>query len=210
MEHFSARLTGPFLRFVGPASVGTPSIECSVRNSVFSLSENVPFVLSEAAIAPEDARRMVVWQGERNFFDDVAIFWSLEASDDLLSWEDWQELWQPDGNVGSKNLPIDWIVERPFENQIEVGEPNTSTFELGPGIAELNPAIEGATDGSDAGADLSELPLQAAEKLPVSETPVPSAETPAKSDTSTPEPAAAGNRATGTSPTGRTSSSLPE
>lgn len=158
IEHLSARLTGSFLRFAGPVSVDTSTIDCSVRNSVISRSGDAPFVVSEAAISPEDARRMIVWRGERNFFDGIATFWALESSDDALTWDDWQELWQPDGNVGSRNLPIDWIVPSPFENQMVTSGPALDLFLLGPGIVELNPAIQGATDGSDAGADLSELP----------------------------------------------------
>lgn len=172
IEHLSARLTGSFLRFAGPVSVDTSTIDCSVRNSVISHSGNAPFVVSEAAISPEDARRMVVWRGERNFFDVITTFWALESSDDALTWEDWQDLWQPDGNVGSRNLPIDWIVPSPFENQMTGSGPAIDLFLLGPGIVELNPAIQGATDGSDAGADLSELPQQDIGNLPAADSDV--------------------------------------
>ena len=172
IEHLSSRLTGSFLRFAGPTSVDTPSIECNVRNSVFSHSSNASFVLSESAVSPEDARRMMVWRGERNFFDTIAVFWSLESSDDFLTWEDWQELWQPDGNVGSRNLPIDWIVKSPFDTSSESGEAKLDAFQLGPGITELNPAIHGATDGSDAGAELPDLPLTTVTKKPAASTSV--------------------------------------
>jgi hypothetical protein len=101
---------------------------------------------------------MLVWRGERNFFDSVAVFWSVEASDDVLSWEGWQTLWQTNGSVGSKNLPIDWLAERPFDTEETFGELTPSVWQLGPGLTELNPAIQGSTDGSDAGAELSELP----------------------------------------------------
>lgn len=173
IEHLSARLTGSFLRFAGPVSVDTSTIDCSVRNSVISHAGDAPFVVSEAAISPEDARRMVVWRGERNFFDAITTFWALESSDDALTWEDWQELWQPDGNVGSRNLPIDWIVPSPFENQMTGSGPALDLFLLGPGIVELNPAIQGATDGSDAGADLSELPQLAIGNGPAADANVP-------------------------------------
>lgn len=187
LEHFTARLTEPFLKSIGPVSVNTQSVECSVRNSILSLARNVPFVLSDASIAPEDARRMVVWRGERNFFDDISHFWSLESSDDLLSWDQWQELWQPNGNVGSKNLPIDWIVKQPFDEAAEFSPIQPDTYQLGPGIAEVNPAIQGATDGSDAGADLAELPW-GSEKEPVSDSPDTKSEpsaSPASDDTAT-------------------------
>jgi hypothetical protein len=158
MEHLSARLSGSFLRFVGPVSVDVPAIECRVRNSIISSTEASPLVVSEVAIPAEDARRMLVWRGERNFFDSVAVFWSVEASDDVLSWEGWQTLWQTNGSVGSKNLPIDWLAERPFDTEETFGELTPSVWQLGPGLTELNPAIQGSTDGSDAGAELSELP----------------------------------------------------
>lgn len=158
IEHLSARLSGSFLRFSGPVSVDVPEVEFRVRNSIISATETSPLAVSEVAIAPEDARRMLIWKGERNFFDSVAVFWSLEASDDVVSWDDWQTLWQTNGNVGSRNLPIDWLTNRPFDTEQVVGALAPDVWQLGPGLTELNPAIQGSTDGSDAGADLSELP----------------------------------------------------
>jgi hypothetical protein len=159
IEHLSARLSGSFLRFVGPVSVDVPAVECRVRNSIVSSTDASPLVVSDVAIAAEDARRMLVWKGERNFFDAIAVFWSLEASDDALTWEDWQSLWQTNGNVGSKNLPIDWLLAPPYNSEETIGRLTPEVWQLGPGLTELNPAIQGSTDGSDAGADLAELPL---------------------------------------------------
>jgi eukaryotic-like serine/threonine-protein kinase len=168
MEHLTARLSGSFLRFSGPVSLDLPTVELRVRNSVISSTEASPLVVSEIAIAAEDARRMLNWKGERNFFDSVAVFWSLEASDDVLSWDDWQTLWQTNGNVGSKNQRIDWMTERPFDTKLVVGKSTPAIWQLGPGLTELNPAIQGSTDGSDAGADLSDLPWVVEKPSPVS------------------------------------------
>lgn len=159
MEHLSVRLSGSFLRFVGPVSVDVPAIECRMRNSIVSSTDASPLVVSDVAIAAEDARRMLVWKGERNFFDAIAVFWSLEGSDDALTWEDWQGLWQTNGNVGSKNLPIDWLLASPYDSEETTGRLTSEVWQLGPGLTELNPAIQGSTDGSDAGASLVELPL---------------------------------------------------
>jgi len=164
VEHLSARISGSFLRLAGPVAVDVPAIECRVRNSIISSTEASPLVVSEVAIAAEDARRMLVWRGERNFFDAVPVFWSLKASDETLSWDDWQTLWQNNGNVGSKNLPIDWMIERPFDSAEFISRLTPGIWQLGPGLTELNPAIQGSTDGSDAGADLAELPLTIAPK----------------------------------------------
>ena len=171
VEHLSARLSGSFLRLMGPVAVDVPAIECRVRNSIISSTESSPLVISEVGIAAEDARRMLVWRGERNFFDTVPVFWSLEASDETLSWDDWQALWQTNGNVGSKNLPIDWMIERPFDSAEFIGRLTPSIWQLGPGLTELNPAIQGSTDGSDAGADLAELPLTTESKPAPSKVP---------------------------------------
>lgn len=207
MEHLSVRLSGSFVRFVGPVSVDVPAIECRVRNSIISSTEASPLVVSEVAIPAEDARRMLVWRGERNFFDSVDVFWSVEASDDALSWEDWQTLWQNNGSVGSRNLPIDWLTERPFDTQETFGPLTPGVWQLGPGLTELNPAIQGSTDGSDAGADLSELPWVTEKKTPVSDSPEaetksatsPTADSPQPSvSTQTPSANSTGSTATGT------------
>ncbi len=182
MEHLSARISGAFLRFSGPVSLDVPTVDFQVRNSIISSTESSPLVVSEVDIASEDARRMFTWKGERNFFNSVAVFWSLEASDDVLSWDDWQTLWQTNGNVGSKNLPIDWLTERPFDTEQVVGALTPDVWQLGPGLTELNPAIQGSTDGSDAGADLSELPWVVEKPSPVSS----SSETETNAATSSP------------------------
>lgn len=204
IEHLSARLTGSFLRFAGPVSVDSSAIDCSVRNSVLSHSGDAPLVVSEAAISPEDARRMIAWRGERNFFDAISVFWALESSDDALTWDDWQELWQPDGNVGSRNLPIDWIVPAPFEGPVKSSSPALDLFLLGPGIVELNPAIQGATDGSDAGADLSELP-QPSSGTPSSQ----STDDSASENAGTPEEAPTGDSAPSSEGASISESSVP-
>jgi serine/threonine-protein kinase len=188
MEHLSARISGSFLRFVGPVSVDVPAIECRVRNSIVSSTEASPLIVSEVAIAAEDARRMLVWKGERNFFDAIPVFWSLEASDDALTWEDWQSLWQANGNVGSKNLPIDWLLESPYDSEETIGKLAPDVWQLGPGLVELNPAIQGSTDGSDAGANLAELPWTV-EKKPVSDSPEAQTESATNSTTDSPQPA---------------------
>ena len=207
MEHLSARLSGSFVRFVGPVSVDVPAIECRVRNSIISSTEASPLVVSEVAIPAEDARRMLVWRGERNFFDSVAVFWSIEASDDVLSWDGWKTLWQTNGSVGSKNLPIDWLTERPFDTEETFGPLTPGVWQLGPGLTELNPAIQGSTDGSDAGADLSELPWATEKKMPVSDSPEaetkaatsPTAESPQPTvGTQTPSASSTGSAGTGT------------
>lgn len=187
VEHLSTRLSGSFIRFAGPAAVDVPTVEFQVRNSIISSTEDSPFVVSEVGIASEDARRMLVWRGERNFFDSVAVFWSLEATDDALSWDDWQTLWQNNGNVGSRNLPIDWLTERPFDSADSFGKLTSDAWQLGPGLTELNPAIQGSTDGSDAGADLSELPWMSEEK-PTDESP--EAEPEPAASTESPKPIA--------------------
>lgn len=189
IEHLSARLSGSFVRFVGPVSVDVPAIECRVRNSIVSSTEASPLVVSEVAIPAEDARRMLVWRGERNFFDSVAVFWSIEASDDVLSWEDWQTLWLNNGSVGSKNLPIDWLTERPFDTEEAFGALTPGVWQLGPGLTELNPAIQGATDGSDAGADLSELPWVIEKKKPASDSSEPETKSATSPTAESPQPA---------------------
>lgn len=201
MEHLSARLSGAFVRFVGPVSVDVPAVECRVRNSIISSTEASPLVVSEVAIPAEDARRMLVWRGERNFFDSVAVFWSVEASDDVLSWEGWQTLWQTNGSVGSKNLPIDWLTERPFDTEETFGPLTPGVWQLGPGLTELNPAIQGSTDGSDAGADLSELPWATEKKSPVSDSPEAETKSATTPTADSPQPAA-GTQAPAASSTG--------
>jgi len=215
IEHLSARLSGSMLRLVGPVSVDVPAIGCRVRNSIISANEASPLIVSEMTITADESRRMLVWRGERNFFDEFSVFWSIESSDDILTWQDWQDLWQPDGK-GSKNLPIDWLVEKPFDGNEAIGRLTPSIWQLGPGLTELNPAIQGATDGSDAGADLSELPLFAEKKLTVGETstaPATSREltrprSPAA--TVTPRPASNSNSKPQTSPPGGSTRTLPE
>ena len=86
----------------------------------------------------------------------------------------------------SELLPIDWLTNRPFDTAQVVGMLSPDVWQLGPGLTELNPAIQGSTDGSDAGADLSELPWVVKKTLPASNP----SETETKSGTDTRQPAA--------------------
>lgn len=159
VEHITTRLDGSFVRLTGPVSVDAPSIECVARNSIFSLVEGTPFVTSGPGIAPEDARRMLVWRGQRNFFDESSVLWAIESSDNQLDWNQWRDLWQLDGSVGEQNEAVDWIVDPVTITAESLDQLKPRTFSLAPGVVELNPAIQGATDGSDAGVNVFRLPL---------------------------------------------------
>lgn len=81
-----------------------------------------------------DFRKLFVWSGEKNFYD---------------GFEDWKTI----GDVGASNEKLFWLADRD-----DAGTISLDAMTLDRNAASPNPGVNAATDGNNAGADISKLP----------------------------------------------------
>lgn len=156
LDHVTSMMRGSFLRFMG-AGQGDQrvTVRTTAHNSIFVSTNRAALIQMETAVTPEDARRVLRWAGERNFYGAAETMWSIASTGEKLAFEDWVDHWGSANEVGPNNMPILWAAELPTQ----LSTANASNFALKDEPGDENPALRGATDGGNAGADLTKLPM---------------------------------------------------
>lgn len=172
LKHVTAAFDSSLVRFEGFAGQEVNStVHCLSRNSIYSFtgtSQRSALILAEGAVSSEDARKMLLWEGDRNFYNQLDRFWLMEGSQDSLTFDDWMSVWGPTQEVGAANGPIPWAVPE-WTLAVALREVTAAEFALDPEASGL-----AATDGSSAGCDASRLP--AFYKAPPAISPLPPVE----------------------------------
>lgn len=162
LRHVTARLEGSVIQFSGPVSADGPKLDCEARNCLISCRGQNSMVYSDVSVNGEDARRQLLWRGERNFYDSQVAFWQIEDLQEFIDFEQWRTNWGPAREVGPNNAGIQWQTPVPAVEDAEFSfdAVDSSVFALMPVTEEApNPAVDGATDGSNVGCDLAPLPI---------------------------------------------------
>jgi len=153
MEHATCFLAGGLIQMdSGPTSRFLLPLNMTVRNNIFSANSQTPLItLSGRTTTETDFRKLIRWEGVRNFYDKFASYWavgsgSTATASNPLPFDDWKHL-LGDNEVEANNNGIAW--KNSWQSK-PLATIRSTDFVL----ANLNQAINGGTDG-DAGADLS-------------------------------------------------------
>jgi serine/threonine protein kinase len=158
-DHVSALLRGSLLRLSGPVSVDGPTIALQPRNCILTSAPDTPLIAADADIPSDEVRRMLVWRGQRNFYDRLETYLSVAAAEEIYGFEEWRQYWGSALEVGPWSGTLNWSAAvRPSGLMSDdFSDVPLDAFQLAALESEDNPAIDGATDGNDAGADLTML-----------------------------------------------------
>jgi serine/threonine-protein kinase len=134
-------------------------LQVSSSNSIFSTNYPEPLVAVSGPIPAQDLRQLLTWSGQRNFYDRFDPLWLILSTDgagrmEKLDFSAWQDHWGSALEVEPRDDDVFWRdewVKKPL------AEMRADDFALDRDVPD-NPAVFGATDGRDAGADLSKLP----------------------------------------------------
>jgi len=161
LDHVTGLLGGHFLKVDSGDQLPRELLPVHVyaRNNIFSPTTQEAFVSMSGTTPATDFQRLLTWNGERNFYDDVATFWliaSLKGAMEFepVNFERWNQLTSQISEVGAQNDPVIWAQqweEKPFD-QLELSDLALIQD------ASLNPAVSGAADATDAGVDFERLP----------------------------------------------------
>ncbi len=144
-------------------------LEISASDCIFMCDSTAALIEQSGVDDPEDFRRRVVWNGDRNFYENFSTFWRIDGAGEevaaQMTLHDWQSFWgsreiQPAlGQVVWQALPSD---TRPVSAQLP------ADYAL---RAANNPAHNAASDGHDAGCQLDLLPNFSAAAAPSASAP---------------------------------------
>lgn len=130
-----------------------PPVAVNARNCIFSASGTGALVMMSGNTSDADFRKLLLWSGEKNFYDKTQTFWSFASGAESLDFEEWKGIWGTSGDVAASNDPIGWAVSF---SDFAVTSPRSLSLDR----ADLanSPARNAATDGSHAGANVARLP----------------------------------------------------
>jgi serine/threonine-protein kinase len=161
LEHVTAVLAGGLVRL---DSGSTPRkilpIQVAASNSIFSNSAGAPLVAMTGNSPPQDFHALLFWVGQNNFFDRYQTFWSIVSTEGTGRTEAWDAAtWRKNWTEASESNPqFDAVVwsRRPWMTR-PFAELTAGDFTLDR-QASNNAAVGGATNFSDAGANLAAIP----------------------------------------------------
>lgn len=111
-----------------------PPVKIDAVNNILMTTSSSALIAMSGNTSEADFRKLFVWSGEKNFYD---------------GFEDWKTI----GDVGASNDKLFWLAERS-----DMATMPLDALTLDRDSASPNPAINAATDGNNAGADISKLP----------------------------------------------------
>ncbi|MGH7127364.1 MAG: hypothetical protein ACREIV_02260, partial [Planctomycetaceae bacterium] len=128
-------------------------------NNLFAANTATPLVVMSGALDADEFRRLLKWNGEKNFYDQFAVFWSITPTEagalpERLDFDAWKQMWAALGDtseVGAANDPVPWR-QNWLDRELRDLQPADFALRQDPQTAPFE-----ATDGTHAGADPQRL-----------------------------------------------------
>ena len=135
LEHVTAIVGQSLIRLdSGDLPRELPPVKVEALNNILITTSSSSLVSMSGNTSEADFRKLFVWSGEKNFYD---------------GFEDWKAI----GDVGASNEKLFWLADRG-----DVATMSLDALTLDRNAASPNLAVNAATDGNNAGADISKLP----------------------------------------------------
>ena len=142
LKHVSAIVGQSLIRLEsGDLPRELPPVAVDALNNILITSNTGSLVSTNGNTSESDFRKLIGWSGQKNFYE---------------GFNDWKTI----GDVGASNDKLVWMAGR-----LDVASMSLDALTLDRGTASPNPGINAATDGNDAGADISKLPRPADAEL---------------------------------------------
>jgi serine/threonine-protein kinase len=172
LEHMTCLLGDGLIRMdSGTLQRKMLPVVVDARDNIFAASTAASLVSMTGQTDTEDFRRLLRWEGDKNFYDQIETFWSITSDQGTSDFDEhdfdaWKRVWSP---LGSQNAGLAWKGEWKAKKSNTV----TATELVLDDSTDDNPAVGAASNGSDAGADLKLIPdfppqLASPRKLPAS------------------------------------------
>jgi serine/threonine-protein kinase len=127
------------------------------HDNIFATASNLPLIDQQLASDQMEIRQLVLWNGDRNFFDQMDQFWVVHmpaTGSRGMNFEAWCSFWGPSESAGSRNDPIAWHQAWRLRRWSEITAADARLDRSVVG----NPPLNASAGALDAGAALELLP----------------------------------------------------
>ena len=163
MSHLTARVDNGLL-LVDSRGTSVPDIDIVSDDNIFVTSPQASLVTHRGEATVSAFRTSLQWEGHRNFYERTVDFWAIESTAPSLmmsgnsyekyNFEDWAAIWK--NHVTEPQIDrVRWATT--VAESLPLWKINPEDFILDP---LENPAVKGASDGRDAGADIAGISNQ--------------------------------------------------
>lgn len=99
----------------------TPPLAITARDNIFWCAPNHSLIAMMDASDLMEMQRRFVWNGDRNQYDSIGVFWQLggrqgPSQSRQLDFDAWRGYWGASEGTGSVNLPVKWRVKAADRN----------------------------------------------------------------------------------------------
>ncbi|VAX40211.1 hypothetical protein MNBD_PLANCTO02-1025, partial [hydrothermal vent metagenome] len=135
-------------------------VNVTARNSIMATNTSNPLIFMSGSDTADDQRRLLRWQGEKNFYDQYQSFWTIETKEEMTKtesrdFEGWLQIWtatQDSSDVSPQNKGLKWKKKSWLDQEMIDITPSLLALDS---TTEETRTLHAATDGSDIGADIA-------------------------------------------------------
>ena len=101
LRHVTAAVRGGLCRLTSsPTAPYQLNVQFVLANCILLGAADVPLIEQEGAASVESFRQHIVWNGDRNYYEDVDAFWTIRVLDpettaEVLNFDAWNAYWGP-------------------------------------------------------------------------------------------------------------------
>ena len=114
LRHLTAAVRGGLCRLSAtPANPYQLAVQFVCSDNIILTSPGAPLVQQEGTLTVEKARERFTWNGDRNYYQDVDVFWMLRTPDsqlvpDVMTFSGWKAYWGPSRENQPSRAPLAW------------------------------------------------------------------------------------------------------
>jgi serine/threonine-protein kinase len=160
LRHLTAVMRGGLCRLSAtPSAPYQQAVQFSCADDVFIMSPGAALVEQDGVVGVERARQRFAWNGNRNFYQDTDVFWTVRNADpqispDTMTFDGWKTYWGPSRENQPSCSSLSWKQSPEAERPLHAHTPNDYTL--------TDPTFGDASEGAP-GLQHTNLPTPPAE-----------------------------------------------
>ena len=114
LRNLTAVVHGGLCRLTStPSAPHQLTVQFVCSDDIFTTAPGVPLIEQEGAAGVAQSRSRIVWNGDRDYYQDVDVFWMVRNSDpdiqpETMSFEAWKTYWGPSRENQPSREPLVW------------------------------------------------------------------------------------------------------